>query len=413
MDWVRRAQRPLLATLAIACGIGAAPVPAPAFTWPGSTDGPWPDSRDLPVATLDHPTVEEVFRVREERGQSAEPYRFVAFGDQRALADEDWPELMRRIADWDREEEDLAFLIDTGDIVNDGSHSDQFAWLAREILSITPDLPYLVGIGNHEVSSNDDPAARASTAKFLAYLDDRLSPDRLFYRKDLGAATFLFLDTNDLVYGPDGDRDACPAEVDPGGREGRQMAWLREQLADTAAREPRLVIAVLHHPPVQSSKIHRKAAASIWNVRDGGHRLVDLLADGGVDVILTGHTHTYERFRLVRDDGRRIDVVNVSGRPRDAFLWYGDGRRRRHRLLRRRGVGRDRSVDDPAGGGHGAPPRGEPVRGLHRSARRRPHARNAVPRRRAAGGNTRAPAREAALSRRDAPVAPTPAPGLS
>ena len=84
----------------------------------------------------------------------------------------------------------------------------------------------------------------------------------------------------------------------------------------------------IHHPFLQSSKKHRSTARGLWNLRFEGRRLAELLADGGVDLVLTGHTHTYERFRLERDDGHVMHVVNVSGRPRTAFLWIGDGARR-------------------------------------------------------------------------------------
>jgi hypothetical protein len=115
--------------------------------------------------------------------------------------------------------------------------------------------------------------------------------------------------------------------VEPATREGRQVAWLREQAADLAARDA-LVIAVMHHPLVQSSEKHRPSARALWAFSDGGQTLADLLLQAGVDVVLTGHTHTYERFRLVREDGRSLHLVNISGRPRDAFLWIGAGKRR-------------------------------------------------------------------------------------
>ncbi|MGQ0721842.1 MAG: metallophosphoesterase family protein [Candidatus Eiseniibacteriota bacterium] len=293
--------------------------PAEAFRWPWETD-PWPDTSLRPVAALDHPVVESVFPPG-----AAASYRFAVFGDQRALADGEWQRLVERIAAL-RDDERPAFVLDTGDIVDDGSHSDQFWWL-RDILHPLRDLPYLVGVGNHEVADHGDPAARANTAAFLAYLDRDLSPERLWYRKDIGPAAFLFLDTNDFTYGADGDRDECPPSVEPATREGRQVAWLREQAADLGAKDA-LVIAVMHHPLVQSSEKHRPSARTLWAFTDGGQTLVDLLVDAGVDVVLTGHTHTFERFRLVRDDGRSLHLVNISGRPRDAFLWIGAGERR-------------------------------------------------------------------------------------
>jgi hypothetical protein len=272
--------------------------------------------------------VESVFRDPADGGAGNAAYRFAAFGDQRALADGEWQELLAQITRWERENGELAFLLDTGDVVHDGRRSDQFRWLTDEVLSIARHLPYLVGVGNHEVKNNADPAARENTARFLAYLDDDLAPDRLYYRKDLGPATFLFLDTNDLVYGPAGERGECPPSVAPDSREGRQLAWLRAQLEDAADRGIELVIAVLHHPPIQTSRKHREAARSLWSLRDGDRLFLDVLAEGGVDVILTGHTHTYERFRLDRSDGLEMDVVNLSGRPRESVFGIGAGARR-------------------------------------------------------------------------------------
>jgi hypothetical protein len=322
--------RGLAGTLVAVALLG--PVPAEAVRWPWEKHEPWPRSSNLAVRTLAHPTVEAALGLGTTPSGTTDGYRFVAFGDQRALADGEWQQLLERIVRFEREKGEIAFLLDTGDIVDDGRYSDQFHFLEREILASVRHLPYLVGVGNHELKNNRDPAARRNTARFLAYLDPDLSPDRLYYRKDIGPATFLFLDTNDFVYGEDGERKSCPLEVDATTREGRQLLWLRPQLAELRAREPRLVIAVMHHPIVQSSGKHQTTACSLWNFQDDGRPLVDILADGGVDVILTGHTHTYERYRMVRDDGREIDVVNISGRPRDAVLWFGAGSRRAHHI---------------------------------------------------------------------------------
>lgn len=275
------------------------------------------------MVTLDHPTVESVFAALDPQA----PYRFAVFGDQRALADGEWQVLLGKIADLDRENP-FAFLIDTGDIVEDGKHSDQFAMLRRILEPVRP-LPYLVGVGNHELSDNKEARARENTAAFLAYLDPDLSADRLYYRKDLGAATFLFLDTNDFTYGENGERRACPLQVDPDTREGRQLAWLRAQAAELGGGD-RLVIAVMHHPLVQSSEKHSAAACALWNFSDAGESLADVLANAGTDVVLTGHTHTYERFRMIHADGHMMHVINISGRPRDAFLWIGSSDRRAH-----------------------------------------------------------------------------------
>ena len=306
------------AAVSLVCSVLVArPGPAIAFQWPWDRDGPWPSSSNEPVRELDH----ALLLPGEAEGRDV---RFVVFGDQRALADREWPELIARIADLHAGSA-VDFILDTGDIVYDGRDSDQFHFL-RNLLRPVRDIPYLVAVGNHEVHNNDSPEARANTAAFLGYVDAQFDAERMYYRKDIGPATFLLLDSNDLVYGPHGERGACPDTIAPNTPEGRQMVWLSEQLALTPTE--RLVIVVVHHPFVQASDKHLSQARSLWNTRFGGRSILDMLADAGVDLVLTGHTHTYERYRLERSDGRTVSLVNISGRPRDAFLWYGASSRR-------------------------------------------------------------------------------------
>ena len=66
---------------------------------------------------------------------------------------------------------------------------------------------------------------------------------------------------------------------------------------------------------------------ALWSYRYRERTLPVILLEGGVDVVLTGHTHSTERFRLRRGD-RELRLVNLSGRPRDGFLWFGSGSRR-------------------------------------------------------------------------------------
>lgn len=320
--------RQVAQAVVLAAALAALPRPAAARWWWEEPDYGWPATNDRPVTALGHPTVESVFRARQEAGAPDAPYRFAAFGDQRALADGEWQALMRGLLRWTRAHGQVQFLVDTGDIVDDGRYTDQFARLSDEILSILPDTPYLVGVGNHETHNNDDPGARRNTAAFLEGLDPGFSAERMYYRKDLGPATFLFLDTNDLVYGDAGERDECPGEALPGTRAAAQVTWLEAQLHELRAAPPRLVVAVLHHPFVQSSAKHRGAARSLWSLRVQGTPLPDALLDGGVDVVLTGHTHTFERFVLRRDDGHAMHVVNLSGRPRGSAFGLGAGLRR-------------------------------------------------------------------------------------
>ncbi len=278
------------------------------FLLVGSGCSPWRSSSLQPPEPLDHPLVESLNIDGE--------YRFAAFGDQRALVDE-WREMMPHIARLAEEDSRLLFMVDTGDIVKDGSHSDQF-WMLRDILSPAKKLPYLVGVGNHEVHDNN--GNRENAATFLGYLGEDFSPERMYYRKDIGSVRFLFLDTNDLIYG---DRGAGRVFR----RSSEQMEWLRSELESDGRGPDSTTIAVMHHPFVQSSTKHREQASRLWNFEYDGTFFPEILIEGGVDIVLTGHTHTYERFLLERS-GQRMQVVNLSGRPNGV----GSGSRRAKNL---------------------------------------------------------------------------------
>ncbi|MEZ4649881.1 MAG: metallophosphoesterase [Candidatus Eisenbacteria bacterium] len=300
---------PILLVLSSSAALG--------FTWPWDATGPWPDGSDLPLTPLERPHVED--RVAED----APRVRFAVFGDQRALADGEWQDLVAALAKR-HESTPVDFVIDTGDIVQDGRHSNQFDFL-RGILGPIEHLPYLVSVGNHETKNNLDPSARFHTSVFLGGMDPAFTADRYYFRKDLANTRFFFLDSNDFVYGDDG-AGIGREEPLPGTRAAAQMHWLETQLSHP---EPpgMYTVVVIHHPFVQTSKKHREAAISLWNYGAKGRKLRDLMLDGGVDLVLCGHTHTYERF-LLEKDGHRMHLINVSGRPRTSFLWVGDGARR-------------------------------------------------------------------------------------
>ena len=75
------------------------------------------------------------------------------------------------------------------------------------------------------------------------------------------------------------------------------LTWLAADLAATAQE---WVIAFWHHPP------YSKGSHDSDDERDSGRRLIDMrefalpiLEAGGVDLVLTGHSHSYERSMLL------------------------------------------------------------------------------------------------------------------
>jgi hypothetical protein len=121
-----------------------------------------------------------------------------------------------------------------------------------------------------------------------------------FYSYDVGAWHVVVLNTNCVAAG--GCEAASP-----------QQAWLR---ADLAANPAECTLAVFHHPLFSSSSTGRHDfVRPIWQT----------LYDAGVDVILTGHDHHYERFAPLTPTGEedlergiRSFIVGTGGKDRSS-----------------------------------------------------------------------------------------------
>jgi hypothetical protein len=79
-----------------------------------------------------------------------------------------------------------------------------------------------------------------------------------------------------------------------------QQAWLVADLAEN--RDRRCTVAYFHHPRFSSGN-------------HGNHyqmqRIWDILYAYGVDVVLTGHDHDYERFAAQNPEGRRDPAFGI------------------------------------------------------------------------------------------------------
>lgn len=144
--------------------------------------------------------------------------------------------------------------------------------------------------GNHEYHS---PGA----APYYAYFGEAAGPPgRGYYSYDLGAWHVLSLNSNVAA-------DAGSAQV----------AWLRAELA---ANRTLCAVAYWHHP-VFSSGDHgnNQKMAEVWRVLDSA----------GVELVLVGHDHNYERFAPQTPSGQasttgiREFVVGTGGANQRPF----------------------------------------------------------------------------------------------
>ena len=264
------------------------------------------------VEPLGHPTMEE--RVATLEMDPNDGFQFVVFGDQKNLWKDEFPSLLDQVR-MEMSGSGLLFMLDTGDIVDDGSRADQFDELRRHLTRVA-ELPYLVGIGNHELQPDRGTEThRRALRNTVAFLGGDYTDNRMFFAKQVGRVRLLFLNTN---YLPGVYPELYASDPSIEERAAAQLRWLEEELRE----EVHPTIAISHHAFVQSPSKHRDHANALWNQTyeaHGGRTLPELLIDGGVDLVLSGHVHSYEAFKLERN-GRQMWSVNASGKP--TGFWF-------------------------------------------------------------------------------------------
>ena len=92
------------------------------------------------------------------------------------------------------------------------------------------------------------------------------------------------------------------------------LTWLEADLANTAQD---WIIAYWHHPPYSKGSHDSDSEQRLYEMREN---VVPILEDYGVDLVFTGHSHSYERSFLI--DGHYGDAASFN----DSFkVDLGDG----------------------------------------------------------------------------------------
>jgi hypothetical protein len=146
--------------------------------------------------------------------------------------------------------------------------------------------------GNHDHATKD-------AAGYARYFGARAGPPGLFrYSYDLGDWHVVVLDSDCWRVG------GCDLDDE-------QAQWMQ---ADLRANRRRCMLAYWHRPPFSSGRYgdpkDRARVRALWQVA----------VEEGVDVVLAGHEHSYERFapmdvtgRIDRARGTRLFIVGTGG----------------------------------------------------------------------------------------------------
>lgn len=190
--------------------------------------------------------------------------------------------------------------------------------------------PWMPCPGNHEIEFGN------GAQGFNSYLSRYALPHNgtpftgLWYRFQVGSALFVSLSADDVIYQDSGAFVAGPAPLQPapstgnapiepgtslyirGYSDGAQTRWLEETLS-AASKDESIdwIIVQMHQDALSSSK---NGNGSDKGIRETWLPLFDRY---GVDLVLCGHDHDYERSWPVRGCNHNVGRDAATGAPVD------------------------------------------------------------------------------------------------
>lgn len=217
-------------------------------------------------------------------------FTFVAYGDTR-----DHQTNHKLLADKiavDPTQPRLAFHV--GDLVGNAAQANLWPDFSMAIKELGASMPYYAAIGNHEYFHRN-------------YYDNLALPqtgggqfNSEWYSFDYAGVHFIVLDTNILDKYVNKD---VPNAVE------QQYEWLLKDLE--AHKETKWIVAVFHHPIYSSHYRSRYPQLQ--------EQLIPIMDRYGVDLVLNGHNHIYER---VLSGGRNYITTGAGGAPFDYVSDY-------------------------------------------------------------------------------------------
>ena len=145
--------------------------------------------------------------------------------------------------------------------------------------------------GNHDYANNSSNQASHNVPYFSIFTlpanaecGGVASGNERYYSYDIGDVHFLALDSYGLENG------GTTRLYDTSGA---QVTWVKQ---DLAANTKKWIIAYWHHPPYTMGSHNSDSETELVNIRQNFIRILERL---GVDVILCGHSHDYERSYLL------------------------------------------------------------------------------------------------------------------
>ena len=252
---------------------------------------------------------------------TAQPFRFWIFGDSGICSSIQTTVMNSMLSYTGSDPPDL--FLHTGDVAQssgqDAEYTDCHIAYYKDVLRHTPFWP---AMGNHDSMSSSctgssGTAPSCSGPYFSTFVlptaaeaGGVASGTELYYSYDYGNTHFIVLQGTYDTWRQTGSA---------------MMTWLQSDLAATSAQ---WIIAYWHQPPYTKGTHDSDTEAECRDMRE---RVLPILEAGGVDLVLGGHSHGYERSYLINgaystptptygtlvSQGKIVD--NANGSPLDPY----------------------------------------------------------------------------------------------
>jgi len=250
-----------------------------------------------------------------------QPFSFIVYGDAK-----DDVTVHKRLIEMFRREKtsnDVAFIVNNGDIVNDGFEEQEWKDYFIDIVQpIATTVPYFAAIGNHDYGQ------RGECENFAEVFSMYYKNCDFWYSFVYGNSIFIILDANLMTHEKEFNFLKEQAE--------RQYYWLEKTLksASSDANIKHKFIFFHEAPFVSAEKLvfglvtyHLDHAETLRKYKIGDNFFLDIFRQYDVDAVFLGHVHYYERWveQYEKDSKQRqiTWVTSGGGGAKNEIEWEG------------------------------------------------------------------------------------------
>lgn len=200
--------------------------------------------------------------------------------------------------------EPLQFIINGGDVVQNGHKEEEWIEYFKGGSAYLMDIPQIAAIGNHDYRGLNN---KGFPKFFQKYMRWEGTPDNgnLFFEMPGFQLVIWNSNTSDLT----------------SAQETEMWTWLEKKMKAAQVTGTPLILAT--HFPVFSSSLNRFTSVSVMKLRS---HLVPLVEKYGVKLVLSGHTHMFERsfkdgvnYLVAGPAGGRANKPSLTNKYQQSF----------------------------------------------------------------------------------------------